>query len=238
MSGTIILRSRDRNSGSSSSFKLSFSGDALEGKYEVMFVNIQNTIYTIRSNQNDRIYFNENGSDKTAIITAGYYTQSTLPAAVKSALDTASGGFATFTVTISSTTQKMTISSTQNFSLKFATYTTYSAALTLGYNQSDTSAATSAIANNIINLAEPLSININIKQSNINNFKSPKGSYGSILVPLDAAFGSFKFLKHNDLIQYLNFQNRASIIDVEIRDLDGNALDLNGSDWELCIRKI
>ena len=244
MSDLFLLRSKDRTSASSSShnFRLDLQGSLIEpGSYNVEFINMQNSIYTIRSAVNDVIYFNENSTNKTATITAGYYTESTLPTAVKSTLDTASGGFATFTVTISASTKKMTIASTQNFSLKFATNTspTYpSAAKTLGYANTDTSAATSQVGTSIVNLADPLSVSIRIRQASSKGFNCVNGAHGQILVPLDVGFGYLKAYKTDDFPQTLTFNNKANVLDIELRDLEGFYLDLNGSEFEMLLRRI
>lgn len=241
MGDLILIRSRDRtgNSTSSHNFQLDLKGSPIEaGTYSIQFINIQNTAYPIRSGVNDKIYFNENSTNKTATITAGYYSESTLTTAVKSALDTASGGFATFTVTISASTKLMTISSTQSFSLKFGTNTSSSAARTLGFAASDTSAATSQTATSMINLTDPLSANIRIREASSKGFSCVNGGYGQILIPLDVAFGYFKFYKIDDFPQQLKFVNKATVLNVEIRDMEGNLLDLNQSDWEILLKKV
>lgn len=236
-----LLRSKDRTPDSvgSHNFTIDLKSRSIDaGQYDLVFLSIQNTVYTVRNGINNKIYFNENSTNKTATVAAGYYTDSTLPAAIKSALDSASGGFATFTVTISGATKKTTITSTQNFSLTFGTNTSASIARILGFNKIDTSAATSHTASNIINLSEPLSATIRINQATAGGFYGTNGSWGQIIIPLDFAFGYFKTLTNDSFRQTLVFNDKASKLEFEVKDLEGNPLDLNGSDFEMLIRKV
>ena len=239
MSNLFLFRSRDRLSDSvgSHNFTMNITNTPLRGNYALEFLNIQNTIYTIRTNYNDILYFNENSTNKSATITAGYYTSSTISAALKTALDSASGGFATFTVTFSTTTQKITISSTQDFSLKFAT-TDNSSARLLGFNNVNTNAATTVTSNNVVNFSDPLSINIFIAEANSSNFSSSNGGHGTFLVPIDVSFGGFKYYKSDDFKQIVNFVG-TNKLSIQVRSMEGsNAVDLNASDWEFCLRKL
>lgn len=66
---------------------------------------------------NDKIYYSEGGTDYTATVLPSTYTVSTLCTAIKAALELASGG--TFSVTIDSTNNKITIAkSNARFVLK------------------------------------------------------------------------------------------------------------------------
>jgi hypothetical protein len=236
-----LIRSRDRAANTSShTFGINLAGDPVEkGIYHLQFANIQNTSYTIRSGINDVIYFNENATNKTATVTQGYYTSSSIVTAIKSAMDTASGGFATYTVTFSASTQKITIASTQNFSLTFGTNTNSSIARLIGFNAANTSAATSAISNNVINLSEPLSFAIRIREASEYNVSCINGSYASFVIPMDVGYGEYKYFRSEfDFPQYCTFANKQTRLNIEIRDFEGNLLDLNGSDFELCLRKI
>ena len=236
-----LIRSRDRQLNyPSHNFAINLSGDTIDvGNYHLQFANVQNTSYTVRTNVNDTIYFNENSTNKSATITPGYYTSSTIAAAIKSAMDTASSAFATFTVTFSSATQKLTIASTQNFSLTFGTYTARSIARLLGFNAADTTAATSAIGNNVINFGEPLSFAIRIREAADYNVSCINGSYASFVIPMDVGYGEYKYYRSNyDFPQYCRFTTRCTRLNIEIRDFEGNILDLNGSDFELCLRKV
>ena len=240
MSKLVLIRSRDRQSNTSShNFSINLSGDAIESAtYQLEFASIQNTAYTIRQNVNDVIYFNENSTNKTATITPGYYTSTTILAAGKTALDTASGGFATFTLTYSETTSKITIASTSNFSLTFATNTSRSVARLIGFNATDTSANNTQTADNVINLAEPLSFSIRIRESANYDVSCINGSYANFIIPMDVGFGEYKYFNNHDFHQQVRFANKCNRLNIEIRDFEGNLLDLNGSDFELCLRKI
>ena len=241
MSNLFLLRSKDRtaNSANSHNFQLDLKGTSIDaGTYNIEFINMQNTAYTIRTGVNTTIYFTEDATNKTASLTPGYYTESTLPTAIKTALDTASGGFATFTVTISASTKRLTIASTQAFSLTFGTNTSASIAKTLGFLPTDTGAATSQTATQIVNLSDPLSANIQIKQATAGGFSCLGGAWGQILVPLDVQFGYYKAYTTDDFPQKLIFNKKTSKLEIEVRDLEGNLLDLNGSEFEMLLRQI
>jgi hypothetical protein len=241
MSDLLLIRSKDRtaNSANSHNFQLDLKNYSIEpGTFNIEFINMQNTAYTIRADVNTTIYFTENATAKTAAVAVGYYTESTLPAAIKSALDTASGGFATFTVTISSSTKRLNISSTQSFSLTFGTNTNASIAKTLGFPASNTGAATSHTASYVVNLSDPLSANIRIHQATAGGFRCLGGAWGQILVPLDVQFGYFKAYTTKDFPQTLKFNSKSNKLDIEVRDVEGNMLDLNGSEFEMLLRRI
>lgn len=64
---------------------------------------------------NNKLDFNEGGSELTATVASAEYTLSGLASAIKTALDSA--GALTYTVSVDSDTNKLTVSSTANFSL-------------------------------------------------------------------------------------------------------------------------
>ena len=236
MNEIILLKSSDRTLGTSSDLNLT-TAKILYGKYEIIYVSIYNTVYPVNST-NNIIYFNENATNKTATIPVGVYSTSgsnSILTAVGNALTTASGGFATFTATISSITNFITITSTQNFSLKLATNTSNSAYKIIGFTQTDTSAATTQTGSTIPNLSGNSSISLNI--ANISASWLGRSS-GQILVPLDVGFGALKYYIKDNFCQVINFTRETTNISVKVCDTDGKTLDLNGSEWEVALRKI
>lgn len=232
-----VFRSKDRISSSAGShdFVLKLEGNSLEGDYILQYALIPNTVYTVRSGINDVIYFNENSTNKSATITAGFYTETTLPAAVKTALDTASASYNTFTVSISSVTKKMTLSASNNFSILGASALCTAGRL-IGFT-SNSAAASSATSNNVVNLSEPLSICARIEEASP-SFVCDNGAYGSFIIPLDAGYGYFKYYKTDDFSQKMVFNGKKNKITVKLYDLDGAPINLNGTDFEFGLLKI
>lgn len=107
---------KDSGSSLSSPTFSNFNIDDIQG-YRIKNAVIPSSFYTIDS-RNNKFYFNETSTSsttRTATITTGYYTSSTILTALKTALDSA-GSANTYTITYSSTTNKITItSSTENF---------------------------------------------------------------------------------------------------------------------------
>jgi len=78
---------------------------------KVLEATIPFTFYTINSTNNQFIYGDNNG-DATVTVPPGTYTSATLKTTLESLLATASIGESIFTVTLSTTTRKLTISAT------------------------------------------------------------------------------------------------------------------------------
>ena len=235
-----LLRSIDRTSTSTSSANFELNPVSLMGSYETQYVAMFNSPYPVNST-NNIIYFTENSTPKTATIVAGNYSTSgtnSILTAIGSVMTTASGGYATFTATISATTGLITITSTQNYSLTFATNTTSSAYKVLGYAVADTSSTTAQTGTRLPNLSGLVSIAINIKQAENSGFLTSLGYAGQLVVPLNASFGGFVFNTSNLFTQFLHFRQRASKLNITVSDLAGNAVDLLGTEFEILLRKI
>lgn len=118
----LFLNSRNTDYGSSANFTVNFERSGIDFNDSEVAVGLDyaifpNLLYPIRANRN-KVVFNEGAGNLTATIAEGYYNSSNFPTALKTALDAA--GLDTYTVTISSTTGKITIASTGNFSLDFS----------------------------------------------------------------------------------------------------------------------
>jgi len=81
-------------------------------------------------------------------------------------MNTASGGYQTFSVSFNSTTNKLTIA----IILQFGTYTTNSARKILGFNQTDTSSSSTQVSDNVMDLSFPISLGINIRENSSDSF--------------------------------------------------------------------
>lgn len=212
-------------------------GTNLDGEYDLRCLLLTNTFYNVDST-NNKIYFNENSSNKTATITPGYYTVSTITTAVKSALDTASGGYNTFTVSIDSATKKMTFSASNNFSFVFTSeltpYNTAHDILGIGYR--NTTAATSYTATNIVNLGDPMSVYINIDAADNQFMSASNDVFGCIFVPLVKVYGEVIEINQLNYPQTIKIKH-TNRLRIQIRDADGQIRGLNGGRFQMWLSK-
>lgn len=248
MANYIIINSQDRTSGTSSNFIINNNNIIrLNGKKQLTLksLSIFNTIYTINSN-NNKIDFNENATNKTTTLTNGWYDSSSLCTHISSSMTTTSGGFATFTATYNSTTGKITISSTQNFSLLFLTGTnkSYSPYRELGFtdvngiNAIDTSVSTSSTANNIVNLGIPLTLYISINNWNGSNIKDTSNTHCTFAIPIKAGFRELIEYNSSDIKQTVEIPPGINIISntmVSLTSINNKSIDLNGSEWSMTL---
>lgn len=230
-----LIRSRDRFSGSSSSdFKLKTKIGRIVGKYKVTHISFPNTIYNVTSSNNTVDY----NSGTILNLPIGYYNSSNLPAAVKNMLDSAD----TYTVTISSTTGKMTISSntSTNFSLDFLN----GLDKILGFDSSQFPLAGSSIytGNNVINYDIVVSVGIDIKESTYHNIEnlSDDSFSSSIYVPLDGNFGEYITISDkNDIEQFVYFEKQFRTLNISVINLSNmNPIDLNGAEFEIVLKRV
>ena len=130
MSQIFLLRSADRtsNSASSSQFTLQLTGSIcpMSGVYQVEYITMFNTFYSIQSGLNDRIYWNDGSTNRSTQIPAGFYSTSgsnNIATTIGTVMTAASSASATITASFSITTGLLTITSNQNFTLTFGTNT-------------------------------------------------------------------------------------------------------------------
>lgn len=234
----VSSRRRDNVTGSTSSdFYISLPYPVSERSYYLVQALINNSMYTINST-NNKIYFNENSTDKIATLTSGLYdtvATSTIMDNIKSAMDTASSGYNTFTVAFDNNSLKLTISAGNAFSFTFGTNTTATARRILGYNESDTTAGTSQLSPNIINLTPSLNLNINVNGiGEIDDINSGATTFaipidvGQLLYAVDS-YATDKFCQH------VTFPNGTRKLHIVVTDDDGNTASLNGVDWMMTL---
>jgi hypothetical protein len=229
-----LLKSRDRFSGTCDNFKLKTKMGGIVGKYRVSHISFPNTIYNVTSSNNTVDY----NSGTTLTLPVGYYNSANLPGAVKTMLDGAPP-VDTYTVTISSTTGRLTITSntSTNFSLSF----TNGLDKILGFS-SLLSGASTYTGNNIINYDINVSVGIDIKESNYHNVENMADDSfsSSIYVPLDGNFGEYVTISDkNDIEQFVYFEKQFRTLNVSIINMsDLTPIDLNGAEWELVLKRV
>ena len=238
MENIFLIRSSDRtsNSTSSTAFTLQLS-NTIEGEYEIEYINMYNTFYTVVTGFNDKLYWNDGSTNHTTTVPPGIYSSSGSNS-IATQMTAASSASATITAAFDAYNQKLTITSTQNFSLKFGTNTTNSIAKTLGYTNADTTAATIATATYLPSLSGPSSVNIRIAECDIVSWNNGLGQYGSVLLPMNVSANALKEYTKDDFRQFVGFRTPVQQLNISVFDTTGNALSLNGTDWELAMRKI
>ena len=189
------------------------------------------TWYNVKTGVNDTILFNEGAGNLTATLTQGNYSISDLVTEIKTALDTA--GLDTYTVTYSSISMKITISSTGSFSLLFNTGSSEIYKL-IGFENIDTSSASSHVGSNVIDLALVKRIQIIIPELGVIGRSTDTNVEYTFLIDVDENRGNL--VHFNDQGNFNQFQfgsyKTLSQLHVILRDQDNNILDLNGGDWK------
>ena len=118
----LYLNSKDSFIGTSANFLVDFEKSGVEFSDSQVAIGLDyaifpNLIYPIRSNGRNTLVFNEGGGNLTATITEGNYDSTAFCTALKTAMEAVGGD--TYTITVSSTTNKITIASTGTFSMNF-----------------------------------------------------------------------------------------------------------------------
>lgn len=206
--------------------------NSIQGRYKVNACVIPNTFYNINSYCNV-LYFDD-GTPRSVTITPSNYSASTLATAIQTALN-ASGSSITFTVTQSSATNKMTIAGDSAFTLKFGTNTTNSIAKRIGFIDADTSSALSHVGTNVIDIAYPRMVFVDINQRP--NVASSGNGTGTMVFPIESSSSDLSIFKSESSFEmYIDFE-LTNIIECKIRDDDNKPLDLNGADWFIQLQK-
>lgn len=246
----IVIDSRSRSAASNSSsdclFQLS-NPISLAGRRCVRLLSFvcYSTVYNVTA-RNNVIPFEENATVKQATVPAGFYTASSLATAVKTALDTASGGFATFTVTYSSTTGKVTIASTQSFELLFASGANSATSMfdvlgftdASGVNPVDTAPGTSVTAPYIADLSAPSQFYLTLSEFDTHHHTTEQ-TYFTFVVPNTSALGSVSTFHYNanydQTIAVPQNLTHLRTFSVRVHDVRGRVLDLNNSEWTMVV---
>ena len=230
----IFINSRDTDFGSSARFSIDFQNSGIpfndsEIAIALDYCIMPNLIYPIRSGRNT-IVINEGTTDIRVIIPDGNYDVSTFPTALKTALDAATGAARVYTVSISSTTNKITISATGTFSLMFASSSTSEnmwKILGFAY-QTNTSLSASQTGSMPVRLDGDEYYVLTLENIGNENMSSAFNMRGLMdIIPMHGAFGDVIYYRpneHNNLV--LGQMTQLKLINVRITDQDGYDLDI------------
>lgn len=237
----LLIKSVDRlaSSSNSSNFVVKLP-KAIKGKWIVSCVTIPNSIYTFDAS-NNKLYFYWDSAARTATITPGVYTSSTIAAELQTQMQTVDAGF---TVTRSSATKKLTFThSTDNFYFNWSTSSGDSPEVMLGFTKAtNTANGTSVTAPNVMNLARVLSINVEIREASTRIMTSDVNDDArfSIYIPNTASAGDFftaDYRQHSDM-DIIKFDNPTKMLNIKMFDSEGNDVNLNGVDWEMYLTQM
>jgi hypothetical protein len=191
--------------------------------------------YNVNSNNNTFSWQESAGGGViTSTFTAGNYTSTTFATEVKTQMDADTNNAATYTVTISTATNKMTITAGANFTI----YVAVSQKLT-GFTTVP-SASTTQIGDNVINLAGPnqlyLRSNIATRIDTNAVVKNDK-IFNNVLAIVPINVNTFDVVyKSFDYTQY--FEADIDIQDVEFYFTDDSdvQIDFNGAPFSLSLQ--
>lgn len=227
----IQIKSDDRDSGNSSSFLLTLPRPIRDAKrLSLLNAELPVTFYTIRSGYNNTFHFRRQTSSFTASVSEGVYTITTLLTALATAMTTADPD-TSVTFSVSSTTNKVTMTSNNGSSMRIITLTTLGKQL--GFTET-TSLATSTTA------ASAYSIGDNVVFMRLANISSTNmmGIAAAFRIPITQDAGYVEFYNANSSsIQYVDLDGSTlSFLQVSLIDRYGNDLSLNGAEWSLFLR--
>lgn len=224
---TLTINSKDRSSGSSSASNFQISSLEIPGitDYRINYIYLPYSWYNIDSNYN-KIYINST----LYTIPAGQYTAPTLAAQIQTTL----GG--SFTCTYSSTTGMFTIANNANFTLDLNN-TLMTLRRQIGFNSTtQLTGATTYTSDSFANLLNGSSIylcsqvlskvqNSLITDSKLNYVTS---------IPINQVPGDIiMYQPTQDILYNLQSPTTFKNLDIQLKDLNNNIINLNGVDWEL-----
>lgn len=188
------------------------------GRIDIEFVNLPLSWLAF---SNETFYLNEGGATLTCNLN-GSYDSTTFPAYLKQQLEAVSA--LTYTVTIDAGTNALSILGTGNFEIEWTKFSDR-ARYMLGGDTTDTGLATSWTGDDSLDLGGDacvyLSSNIFGGQSFSNN------QLRGVMVPIAANPGNYTYWVP-ERGTLLGQNDTSSVIELEIRDIWGNLLDLRG----------
>lgn len=222
----------DSNKASNNTYQLD---KTISGKWKLINFSFTNNIFNVNDN-NNKIYFNENGVDLTATLSNGYYDAgSALTSNISTALNNVATG--TITVDFDDTTNKYTITNTLNFYFKFGSSTKNSARKLLGMTASDGTNSTTQTSNNPIDVNTYKNIFINISQNDDKDIFGQNYFSTSFTITGTGTFGELiKYIYKDFSEQYVKLNNTKHIT-VKIHDLNNDELELN-SEYSLILEQM
>lgn len=232
----VILRSLDRLSGTPQKGSLK-QNELLDGIYKLIEFSTINSIYNV-NNYNNKIYFDESSSSKVATLTNGSYDLSSIVTEIQTQMNSAGGN--TYSLSLSSTTNKISFVSTGDFAFTFGSNTNNSARFLLGMNEEDVSPeAESDVSDFTIDISPIKYIFCSFDRINSPNIISNTSLNATFLIrDNNSSFGSILNYKNDDnsykqIVELKTIKN----IKYEFFDDEFNPLN-NFNEWILILERI
>jgi len=235
----VSISSRDRKVGSNNDFHYTFDNVIDVHKMTVQKVSFPNSFYDVRTGVNDHIDFTQGGGPQlNAQIAPGKFTSSQFQTAVKTALEAVSGGVF-YTVTISQTTGKITISNSVSSAIVFlwssGTFSTQNAAEMMGYLapgdiKIDSLSAVSQTSPYPVDLNPTKRIYLRVSPLDSHMFVNNKYSQNVISIPTNSVpFSDIVYEPKVPFVIPLKTTHLSSI-NIVLTYRDGSTVDLNGKE--------
>ena len=223
----------DSNKASNNIFKLD---KWIEGRYKLLSFISTNNIYNI-TDENNKIYWDEEGTDITTTLTNGYYDETSFISHISSQLNNDSAY--TISVSLDENTRKLTITSTSGgFYFTFGTNTSNSARKLLGYNEEDGTDNTTQVSNIPIDLNTYKNIYIKIKQDDDRNIEGIEFFNQSLVINGIGNYGEIlRYIDNDNFNQYIKFSKKTKQIDISFYDINNNNINLN-SEYQIILQKL
>lgn len=254
-----MIKSEDRTdliAATATNFQIRFA-EPLDGRYQVKWVTIPNTMYNISTNNNS---FTANGTPLA--ITPGIYDGSLLAGELATQLDTLGGPAVPYTVGYNPLTMKLSVTSTDASGTLFLG--TGTANKSLGLPAQDTTVASGGVMPNVVFLGFPLSLGIKVTQSSSCGYVTGGGSYqttsetvpvrgistatqvfvsdekqSTIVVPLLSDVNFYNWTTFEDFKQWVTIEKGSRVLDIQVVDTrTGQEVDLNGGAWEMLLDRV
>ena len=241
MKDIVLIKSLDRQSGSSSNFTTD-STLILEGDYILKYAIIPNTIFNVNES-NRRVTLLEGliagASVYPILLPVGNYTADTFVDMLSTVLSAVSP-FNTYLATYDPLTFQLTIQDQTLSIFRLDLSASPQVRALLGFNVMMTALDTQTTGTGVLNLGSPDSLGIQVQQSETRGFENvATDTCGTIYVPLNKTFGSYQSLSSLELPQYVRFNQRQRQLNIRVVDTSTNPeVDLNGSNFELLLSKV
>lgn len=224
-----LIKSRDRTSGTSSSFTVTLPV-AISGAFRAEYLMIPNSIYTIVTGVNDTLIT----SLGTITLSPGFYSTTSIQVELDAKLKVANAGYA---ATYNTTTKKMTITNASAFTITIVGDAT-TCGRVLGYT-ANVASTTSATGDSLVDLYPIVLLVIKITEAYIQPlFRTDNLVKGAWIVPLTATQGNLMHLFSSELgSTVFNFTGTTTLT-ILIYDEQGQAISLNGLDWMFKLTRI
>jgi hypothetical protein len=195
---------------------------------------LPNTFYNI-NDSNNKLYLQEDADPEIDItLTNGNYDNDTFPVMLKAILD--AEGTQTYTVVLSPSTYKLTISAIAQFGFNF-TGKENSCHSLMGFADADVTQATSLTSSNMINLSPVHTFNIDI--AGVSGIDQRNLHSTTFVVPIPAGSLSYvNYVSTSSFDQIMELHSDKRIVDCVVRDERHNVLNLNGIDWMMILERL